>query len=54
MVFMGRYADGEAYQHGDVVQHRNTLWHAETDTRARPGESADWRMMLPGLKRSRE
>lgn len=40
------YQDGEDYQRGDVVTWGGSLWLAKAETRAKPGTSEDWKLIV--------
>lgn len=47
----GVYSEGRAYEPGDSVTWGGSLWIAQRDTCAKPGESDDWRL---AVKRGRD
>lgn len=43
----GVFKDGSEYEQGDVVTWGGSMWIAQTDTKAKPGEdTADWRLSV--------
>ena len=47
MVYRGVHSgvNGTDYGVGDVTTWRGQLWYCQRATKARPGESSDWRLM---------
>ncbi|HZF97721.1 MAG TPA: hypothetical protein VEY92_05680 [Pseudoxanthomonas sp.] len=44
--YQGIYEQGVEYMRGDFVTHAGSLWHANTKTNARPGESNKWTLAV--------
>jgi len=44
--YQGVFAQGTAYQVGDVVTHSGSAWHCQVETDRTPGNSDDWRLMV--------
>lgn len=42
MIYRGIYKEGFEYQKGDTATWGGSLWHCDTDTREKPGNSDDW------------
>lgn len=42
----GVYAEGKSYDAGDVVTWGGSLWHCQTKTLAKPGDSKDWVLIV--------
>jgi HK97 family phage portal protein len=51
MQYRDVFAEGAAYERGDVVTFQGSAWHCQAATTARPGTNADWRLMMKGWKR---
>ena len=44
--YRGIWSDAEKYKRGDLVTDASAVWFCCEATSARPGKSADWRLML--------
>lgn len=50
--FVGVYADGKSYEHGQLVTHGGSSWHCNEATTSRPGDgNKAWTLMV---KRGRD
>ncbi len=46
MIYQKVYSEGTSYQKGDVVTWGGSAWHCEVATKAKPGTSTDWLLMV--------
>jgi hypothetical protein len=43
--YRGVWSSGDTYQKGNFVSDHGSLWHANTQTTRRPGDSSDWTLV---------
>lgn len=46
MIYREIFKDGTDYKRGDVVTWGGSAWHCQNDTKATPGKSTDWKLMV--------
>lgn len=46
IAYQGVFQRSADYKRGDVVTHAGSAWHAVKTTRAEPGVSQDWQLMV--------
>lgn len=44
--YVGVYQDGQTYQRGDLVTWSGSMWHCNTETTVKPGESKAWTLCV--------
>jgi hypothetical protein len=51
VIYRGVYASADEYKRGDLVTFDGSMWHANEETRERPGKSSAWTL---AVKRGRD